>query len=953
MKKVCLYTIRHIDVQELLQQRFKTNEEKKAYWVFWWEQIPLGHRWVANPDHKKIGPESVWGTIAPILNYYCSQYEKNYFDPLKNYWRQGSYDDCMRLLKDLFNSRTKILSNDPGLSLIICTRNRAAYLKHCLDAISQLSTPPKEVIVVDNAPDDQSAKELVDACSFATYVVEPRKGLDRARNTGWQKARYPIVAYTDDDVRLHKDWVGQMIAAFSHPRIKAATGIVFAEELKTRAQILFEKYWSFNRGYRDIYYDTDFFRRHLKGGVPAWTIGAGASMAFRRSALEVMGGFDNRLDVGASGCSGDSEMWYRLMAAGWTIHYTPRAIAYHTHRQRMDALKRQIFYYLRGSSSSLLIQYQRHRHKGNLCYLFKTLPKYYADALIKKIRHPRAEQYTTLRQEIAGNLAGLLYFLQHRKYSPRNTLKQLEPVPCGEKWVSVIITSYNHAHYIKEAIESVRQQTYSLIEIIVVDDGSTDHTAQVVSEFPEIKYIYQHNRGLAAARNTGIFHSKGDYLVFLDADDLLYPYAIDKNCFHFKAHPLCAFVSGGHDKVDEKKKLITSSENIAPQKHHYSALLRGNYIGMHAAVMYRREIFNSFLFDETLPACEDYDLYLRITKQYPIFSHNEKLAAYRIHAHNMSKNIRFMLKQVKIVLQKEKDFHNPEVNKNYREGIKNWTAYYTLEIYNRITNRHLNAGYKYNAQDFGLVATHMPWPIFQFFIHKIASMLKRKNLSAPKPGSLRLGDLRRTNPLSKMFGYDRGGPVDRYYIESFLEENAAYIRGHVMEVGDNAYTMTYGKERVTKSEILHINESNPEATIIGDLSTAHHIPDHYLDCIVLTQTLHLIYDFRAAIGHCYRILKPGGSLLLTVPGITQIDYGEWGDSWYWSFTGRAIQRLLSEYFQPEELLVQTHGNVLSATGFLYGMGQQELTRSEKEENDPHYQVIITARAIKTASPEDN
>src|SRR5690625_2830380 len=155
MKKVCLYTIRHIDVRELLQQRFKTNEEKKAYWVFWWEQIPLGHCWITSPDHKKIGPGSVWETIAPILNYYCNQYEKNYFDPLKNYWRQGSYDDCMRLLKDLFNSRTKILSNDPGLSLIICTRNRAAYLKHCLDAISQLSTPPKEVIVVDNAPDDQ------------------------------------------------------------------------------------------------------------------------------------------------------------------------------------------------------------------------------------------------------------------------------------------------------------------------------------------------------------------------------------------------------------------------------------------------------------------------------------------------------------------------------------------------------------------------------------------------------------------------------------------------------------------------------------------------------------------------------------------------------------------------------------------------------------------------------
>ncbi|MGH2645705.1 MAG: methyltransferase domain-containing protein, partial [Chitinophagaceae bacterium] len=357
------------------------------------------------------------------------------------------------------------------------------------------------------------------------------------------------------------------------------------------------------------------------------------------------------------------------------------------------------------------------------------------------------------------------------------------------------------------------------------------------------------------------------------------------------------------------------------------ALLRGNYIGMHAAVMYRREIFDTFLFDETLPACEDYDLYLRIAKKYPVFSHNEKLAAYRMHSNNMSKDIGLMLKQVKIVLRKNVDLKNVEVKRNYKEGKKNWTEYYSREMYRRIAFGYLYPGYKRNLKDLLFVTAKMPKQMIRLFMHKATSMFKRNKIT-PKPGKVSLGDLRRTIPVSKEFGYDRGGPVDRYYIENFLKENSEYIRGNTLEIGDNTYTLAYGGNQVTQSDILYIDDSNPQATIIGDLSTADHIPSNQFECIVLTQTLHLIYDFRAAIGQCHRILKTGGTLLLTVPGITQIDYGEWGDTWYWSFTGRAIQRLLLDYFDSENLIVQTHGNVLAATAFLYGLGQKEITDQE-------------------------
>lgn len=947
MKQDPLYTIRHMNLRNLLQQGRKINVTNAEYLVYWWDDIPLGNCWTEMLGSHMLSIPGTWKFINPALSFYCSLSPNKAFKQLEALQQKEDYDSCAEFLEELFEqySRKGYQSGD-DLSLIICTRNRTSYLKTCLAALGELSVRPKEVIVVDNAPDDQSTGDLVATFPGVKYVLEPEKGLDRARNAGWRHATASIVAYTDDDVRLHKDCVWQTIKAFDSPRVKAVTGLVLADKLDTRAQRIFEKYWSFNRGYEDVYYDTDYFRLYMPDGVPAWDVGAGANMAFRRSALQAAGGFDNRLDVGASGCSGDSEMWYRLLAEGWTIHYSPRAIAYHTHRREMRALRSQIYYYLRGSASSLLVQYQRSKHRGNLRYLFKALPVNYANSLWRKMRYPSAERYATLFQEITGWFAGIRYFMNHPRMHLAHPFNGLAYGGVSDPSVSVIITTFNHARFIAEAIESVLQQTVIPAEVIVIDDGSTDHTEQIVSRYSQVVYFRQTNKGLAAARNTGVFHSHGDRIVFLDADDLLYPHALAKNLSYFEEHPASAFISGWHDKVDENKKLMETYEGNIPTDNHYYALLQGNYIGMHGAVMYRREVFDTFLFDETLPACEDYDLYLRIAKVYPIFSHNEKLAAYRLHANNMSKNIHMMLSQAKAVLRKNADLTDQTIKRNYKAGIKNWRQYYARETFRRIAFRYLYPGYSLHTKELLLVGTAMPIEMSRLCIHKLTAMFAKKYKTAKKVGSINLGDLRRTYPVSREFGYDRGGPVDRYYIEKFLQENAGYIKGNVLEIGDNAYTLAYGGDRVTGSDILFIDDSNPQATIIGDLSTADHIASEKFDCIVMTQTLQMIYDCRSAIKHCYRILKPGGVLLLTVPGISQIDNGEWSDTWYWSFTGLAIQRIFCEYFDPDQLLVQTHGNVLAATAFLYGLGQREITDEEKEQHDPQYQVIITARAVK-------
>lgn len=213
-------------------------------------------------------------------------------------------------------------------------------------------------------------------------------------------------------------------------------------------------------------------------------------------------------------------------------------------------------------------------------------------------------------------------------------------------------------------------------------------------------------------------------------------------------------------------------------------------------------------------------------------------------------------------------------------------------------------------------------------------------------GRVNFGSLRRLTPLSEDFGCDRGRPVDRHYIEQFMASRADDIHGRVLEVGDRTYTRRYGGARVAHSDMLHIVEGEPEATIIADLASADHIGSDTFDCVILTQTLQLIYDFDAAIRTIYRILKPGGVLLATFPGISQSYDSEWGETWYWNFTGVSARRMFGDVFSPDGVTVQTFGNVLAAISFLQGLAIEELTAEELDYRDPGYDVTIAVRAQK-------
>ena len=225
---------------------------------------------------------------------------------------------------------------------------------------------------------------------------------------------------------------------------------------------------------------------------------------------------------------------------------------------------------------------------------------------------------------------------------------------------------------------------------------------------------------------------------------------------------------------------------------------------------------------------------------------------------------------------------------------------------------------------------------------------KKHRLQWPRAGGVQFGDLRRTKPISAIFGLDRGTVIDRYYIERFLGDNADAIAGRAMELGDAFYIGKFGGGKVTKVEVLHVVAGNPEATIVADLTDAPQIPDNSMDCVIFTQSLQMIDDMKAALSTLHRILKPGGTLLLTTAGIAKVGRRLGRDDWgeYWRLTAQGAEALMVETFPGATTTVTAYGNVLAATAFLQGLAAEELTMAELDFLDPDFEVIVGIRATK-------
>ncbi|WP_153799826.1 glycosyltransferase family 2 protein [Foetidibacter luteolus] len=389
---------------------------QNTYLVLWWRNFPLCHYFIYEEDSydgAALLPK-LYEAMLPTLRHYADVQHIPIDETVQQIWLGQQQDKWNSFADGIFVVNGPLLFSPGQVSVVICTRNRSVYLKSCLQRLLQQQHKPLEIIVVDNAPTDNLTKEVVASFPGVQYCLESRPGLDFARNAGAKAATGSIIAYTDDDAVLDSLWTYYMAQAFNRDNVMGVTGLIFAEEITGMAQLVFESFWTFNRGYLFKDYDAAWFNAHVQEGAPAWEIGAGASMAFRREIFSKIGYFDERLDVGAAGCNGDSEYWYRILASGYTIRYTPLAVAYHQHRREMKALKRQIFYYMRGFTAALYIQHERFGHKGNLRHLYRKLLPWYLRIFPKALRSRFTYNYSTYIPELNGIVSGLFFYYRNR-----------------------------------------------------------------------------------------------------------------------------------------------------------------------------------------------------------------------------------------------------------------------------------------------------------------------------------------------------------------------------------------------------------------------------------------------------------------------------------------------------------------------------------------------------------
>jgi GT2 family glycosyltransferase len=316
----------------------------------------------------------------------------------------------------------------PTASVVVCTRDRAEDLAHCLPGLQRLAAQGYDVIVVDNAPSNDAVARLAAKYPRIRYVLEPRPGLDHARNCGLRVAKGEVVAFTDDDAQVDAGWLPALLRNFDDPMVAVVTGITMPLELETDAQIWFEQTNGFGRGFEQQVFDSS-----NKHPLAAGTVGAGVNMAIRRSlAMNHIGLFDEALDCGAPSLTGgDQEFFYRVLARGYRIVYEPGALVWHKHRREWEALRKTLYSYGAGVyawwARALLVEGEWTLLKAAPRWFWGHHVRQYARALL---RRPDHIPYDLALAELRGAISGPGRYLAARRWL--RELHAATPQPAAE-----------------------------------------------------------------------------------------------------------------------------------------------------------------------------------------------------------------------------------------------------------------------------------------------------------------------------------------------------------------------------------------------------------------------------------------------------------------------------------------------------------------------------------------
>lgn len=526
--------------------------------------------------------------------------------------------------------------------------------------------------------------------------------------------------------------------------------------------------------------------------------------------------------------------------------------------------------------------------------------------------------------------------------------------------VSVVAIFLDAERFLDEALHSVLAQTYPDWELLLVDDGSTDGSSAIARGFAardpaRIRYLEHpghRNLGMSAARQLGLQHARGTYLALLDSDDLWLPEKLERQVRVMDDHPEVALLYGAPlywsgwtgGAEDRALDYVIDLKLPADRVYQPPALLvpflcREAPTPCPSDVLIRRDAaarvggFETH-FTGVNMVYEDQAFFSKLLLQFPAYASSETWIRYRQHPESC--------------YAVSKATGRREIARRY---FLQWFSGYLRGL--GLADGAVAQAIDRELRPFGLRGRAVAGArrVARVLLPASARAWLGARIPGLGPARVRFGSLRRLEPVSRKFGWDRGSlPVDRWYIERFLTAHAGDIRGRVLEVRDDSYTRKFGAGRVTRSEVLHPVPGNPRATLVADLSQGDQLPGEAFDCVILTQVLPFIPDVQAAVRTLHRILRPGGVVLATVPGISQIvryDMERWGD--YWRFTSLSARRLFECAFPGGEVAVESHGNVLAATAFLQGLASGELRPEELAHHDPDYEVLITVRAVKAVA----
>jgi len=491
--------------------------------------------------------------------------------------------------------------------------------------------------------------------------------------------------------------------------------------------------------------------------------------------------------------------------------------------------------------------------------------------------------------------------------------------------IAVIAVCRDLGRFLEESLRGVEGQTRPPAEYILVDDGSTDPLSlQVLARVEKAgrwRLVRTPNRGVSAARNLGFGLSTAPLVAFLDGDDIFDECWLEKAGSLLEDNPNLDFVSSAMEAFGAADYFWRPPD---PE------LVESICFGVpHMSSLMRRELIEAVGgFDEEIRSYEELDFWTRVLAEgFSGTVLGDISLKYRTRENSLyHEAIREHRKKMEAFFKRHQDL----IRDHQKEILQRREAFLLSQ---RDHQRHVS--FRKEELEAEIDAIN----------HKIIEVENR--LAARGEDSVDFGDLRRTRPISPWWGLDRGRPLDRFYIEAFLNRFAGDIRGRVLEIKDPGYTRLFGGDHVEDSLILDIDPTNPQATIYGDLSMPGVLEEGKLDCFILTQTLNIIYDFRSALVQSLRALRPGGVLLCTVSALNRISYEDGGlDGDYWRFTEASLRRLFAEFLPPENFEIIGYGNVLSCTALLYGLALHELSREELEEHDPFFPLVYGVRAVR-------